>query len=321
MLWLAGCNAPRDNPYDPDADNYVGPGASSISGRVTTYAGEELAGAEIMANPLSPGAVRGSYSNSAGYYTITEVLPGSYQLLCSLNGYASDTMEISVPEKAFLTGKNFALNGFPIIHDFQVTSHYINASVLPFLYYQIRGQATLTLPDDINDMAGVFLQTQLGLQWAMNFDVQSGDSFHYSISLNESSLPGGSVDSIEGHYFICSVLDTSGIAIQSEPATIRRYLINPPYTLSPGYNVLIYETNPWLTWDPYTAPFYFEYTARVYNTDGLSPVLYRQQSDVSATEDSVQTGFLPSGEYIWTLEVIDEYGNSALSLDAKFQVF
>jgi len=77
VLWLAGCNAPRDNPYDPDADNYVGPGASSISGRVTTYAGEELAGAEIMANPLSPGAVRGSYSNSAGYYTITEVLPGS----------------------------------------------------------------------------------------------------------------------------------------------------------------------------------------------------------------------------------------------------
>ena len=319
-LLSLGCNAPRDNPYDPDADNYIGPGSSGISGRVTTYTGQALSGAEIVATPVGMGPVRGAYSNSGGYFAVTNVPVGAYLLQCFLTGFASDSMAITVSDSGLITGKNFILNGLAAIHNLQVTSRYINTPSIPSLYYQIRAQAALSLPDGINDIDAVFLRTQLGLEWEMTFDSQVQDSFYYFISINENTLPGGSVEGIIGHYFFCAVLDTAGVTVESDPATILRFLDEVPYTYSPGYGEEVFEPQPWLVWDPYSANFYFTHTARVFNNDGPAPVLYWQLANITAGEDSIQTVYLPNGGYLWNLEVIDEFGNTAISLDAAFQV-
>jgi len=319
-LLSVGCNAPRDNPYDPDADNYIRPGAGGISGRVTTYTGYGLGGAEVIATPSGEGPVRGAFSNSAGDFMVTNVPVGAYLLKCFLAGFASDSMAISVSDTSLITGKNFILNGLPVIQFLQVTSRYINTPAIPSLYYQIRAEAALSLPDGINDIDTVFLRTQLGLQWEMTFDSQVQGSFYYFTSINENTLPGGSVEGIIGHYFFCAVLDTAGVTVASDPATILRFLDAVPYTYSPGYDEEVYVPDPWLVWDPYSANFNFTYTARVFNNDGQAPVLYWQQANIAAGEDSLQTGNLPNGHYLWNLEVIDDFGNTAVSLDAAFRV-
>jgi len=55
------------------------------------------------------------------------------------------------------------------------------------------------------------------LEWEMTFDSQVQDSFYYFISINENTLPGGSVEGIIGHYFFCAVLDTAGVTVESDP--------------------------------------------------------------------------------------------------------
>lgn len=321
LLSLGGCDAPRDNPYDPGAGNYFGPGVGtgSLAGQVTGLAGQHLSGAVVLATS-SAGAIQGDASNAQGSYLILDVPAGVYQLVCTLPGYAPDSASAIVLVAQQTGGVDFRLDALPAVPYFVVTSHYYHQEIIPPLYYSINAQARISEPDGRNDLDTVALEIEGGSQYALSYDSTSSPFFCYHLDLGEESLPGQSVDSIMGKTFGCFVSDTSGNWAISNPDFIRRYFVDYPVPLSPNDNEAVFVWMPPLVWDPFNASFPFSYAARVYRDYGSSHPLVWEQSSISPTETSVVVDSLDNGNYFWTLEVTDEYGNSAQSLQAAFIV-
>jgi hypothetical protein len=314
------CNAPRDNPLDPDADNYIGPYGlnGTISGTVESLAGLHVSGALVLTIP----GYRGALTGADGSYLIEDVEPGDYQVVCAPDGFEPDTLMVSVTPKASV-GANFRLDALPVVQSFQVTSQFIHQTGIPPDFYTIYAKSLVTDPDGVGDVEQVTFHIEDYLDTLMSYNPDSsvGSSFFYSLFLEEHNFPYGTVDSIKWKHFSCIVEDTSGNKASSDTLTIIRYFDDYPITISPtGYEV-ISTPDVQLVWESFNAFFFFTYDVRVYQrVSGTIYSLFWQSSGISSADTSIIVNEDFTNEfYYWELWVIDEYQNSARSAEAHFQ--
>ncbi|TKJ39014.1 hypothetical protein CEE37_11350 [candidate division LCP-89 bacterium B3_LCP] len=323
-LTIFACDAPRDNPYDPESGNYIGPvgeidSVGSISGTVTSLGFIALPNVLVLTSPGYIGAV----TNSNGDYLIEGISAGDYQVFCNPEGFEPDTLDISV-NIGQVTEADFRLDALPVIEDFQVISqfvHQINPPVPPE-YHIIFAQTLLTEPDGLNDIVSVTLHIEDFLDTLMSYnpDSSSGGSFYYDFYLPEEQFPYGNVDSIRWKHFSCTVEDTSGNSSATEPIPVMRFFETYPIPTSPIDDEVVGPPEVALIWEEFDQTFFFTYDVRVYREIGSNVYsLFWQQSGISAsvTTVTVNSSFV-NDEYYWELWVFDEYENSARSAKAHF---
>lgn len=317
------CDAPRDNPLDSKASNYIGPygQAGTISGRVTNLASIHLSGALVLTVP----GYRGALTNADGYYLMEDVLPDSYQVFCAPDGFEPETLEVYVDYRE-AEEVNFLLDALPVIQSFQITSQLIHQTGIPPDFYTIYAKSLVTDPDGFGDIEQVFLHIEDYTDTLMSYNPDSsvGSSFFYSLYLPEEAFPYGTVDSIKWKHFACIAEDISGNVASSDTLSIIRFFDEYPIPVSPIDNVVVSTEQVQLNWESFNAFFFFTYDVRVYREiDPAPPAVYSlfwQRLGISLADTSVFVDEnFTTDNYYWELGVFDEYQNSARSAKAYFR--
>jgi hypothetical protein len=320
LIW--GCNASRNNPYDPRSGNYLGPEANpgSISGRVTRLYSPSvgLNGVLIRSLPDSLGFTIAATSNSQGFYSIPDVSPGQYQLVCSLAGYLSDTVSVQV-NAGTSTLSNFALDALPVIQSFQITSQFISYGPLPpFLERAILAQITVIDADGFSDFNHLnlslngFIDTNF-----VGLDSAIGSISYHSIRLPQTVFPGDTISvNLVEYPFLSTVWDDSGGSASAivSIANIMPFLPEEDPIQSNDFFPPVD-----LSWQPYSFSYFFVYNVRITNV-GTQLIAWYQEGIPS---DSLHVSMLlPNATYTWVLEVADNFGNFARSAPStQFTVF
>lgn len=318
---LYACDAPRDNPLDPEADNFIGL-RGSIAGKVTNLISAPVTDALVLTIP----GCRGAFTDSLGNYIIedveTDVDSRDYQIFCAPSGFEPDTLSVTVYPGS-LAVRDFRLDALPVIQDFQVTSHYIyQPGETPPDYYTIFARSHLTDPEGLGDIKIVLLKVEGDPDTLMSYDPDSstGSSFFYFVNLY--FLPF-EVDSLKLKHFTCLVEDTSGNTTSSLPLSIMRFFVTSPILIYPDplNHQIITTPFPTLVWYPFEGQFFYTHTARIFRELSTYNELVWQRSGIASYVDTATVDdSLSSDDYYWELEVYDEYGNSSRSEPAYFEV-
>jgi hypothetical protein len=323
VLLIWGCNAPRNNPYDPQSSNYLGPEANpgSISGRVSKLFSPSLgiSGALIRSLPDSLGFTIAATSNSLGFYSISDISPGQYQLVCSLIGYLNDTLSVQV-NSGTTSESNIHLDALPVIQSFQITSQYIfYGPTPPTLERAILARVTLTDADGFSDInhLNLFLNGFIDTTF-VGLDSVIGALSYHSIRLPQTVFPGDTIGQVlVGDQFTCTAWDDAG-GNANVSASIAHIL-----PVIPEQNVtqtIFFGPPIVLSWQPYDFNFPFVYNVQITRILPLPQVIAWTQEGISSESLSVSPT-LPDATYTWILQVEDDFGNMSQSAPStQFEV-
>lgn len=317
-LLIGACDVPRNNPYDPQADNYLGSEANlgSLSGRVTRLYSPAvgLSGAQIASLPDNSGFIIAAASGPNGNYTIENVPPGQYQLICSLSGHLADTISVTIYPGTQST-VNFHLDALPVIQNFTITSQYIAWGVPP-LYLERALLATITATDEdgFTDIDSLHLNLEGVLDTTFfNPDSTGGITCRQFIRLSQTVFPGGTISpDLVGDNFHCTVKDKSSGLGQASSTVAHIFPTLPVPDVVPP-NIWDWMQPFILEWAPYTASFPFTYSAWISPSATPTQITWHQD-DIPSTITHTDSIMIDPGNYIWTLEIIDDYGDFARAL-------
>jgi len=318
-LFLLGCDAPRKNPYDPASSNYIGSNApvSTIFGTVQTRNFEPIQDAFVFI----PGVAAVS-SNEFGEYQITN-LPAKddYQVICSQDGFLSDTALVSI---GFLDSKrqNFELNALPEFINFDVTTRLVyNEPFSPLIYHELNATTMVYDPDGSVDIDTVlFTTTDSLILFGFKEAEVENDTAIFTLTVREADLPVEDFyDMIDEEYY-CHVYDKSGAENTSPIRLITRIFDTYPQPEFPTGGIPFLEDTLYVVWDNYEESFDFSFSVYLYY--GSVSESFWDSTGIDRTDSSIvyDGEDLDPASYYWRVEAIDNYGNSALSNKAYFEI-
>lgn len=94
---------------------------SSISGRVGSTSGGNVADANIQAENQGSGAVTTTTSNSSGQYALGSLAPGTYEVIASKAGFVADTLVVTLAAGQEAQNQDFSLQSTVVVLRGQVT--------------------------------------------------------------------------------------------------------------------------------------------------------------------------------------------------------
>jgi hypothetical protein len=123
---------------------------------------------------------------------------------------------------------------------------------------------------------------------------------------------------VAGKPFVVSFAVQGDSVYQLAPVYMFRVIYDTPLLLEPTGRDTV-GVNPQLTWQLYDAPFTFNYLTTVWRDEAEFEVQIWTSDSLSADTSRLIVDIpLPTGNYYWTLFVIDAYGNYSRSVEGEF---
>ncbi len=315
MLLGSGCfeGAPRRHPLDPQGENYQN--VAGVTVQVTSFYAplRPLSGATVR---VTPGSFWGT-TDAQGQTFIENLPSGSYTILVEKTGYApqSQTIQVTAGDAASV---DVRLPGLPAFTKIDINSNHISRWwPPPEELYRLNLDITLEDPDGVADIEEVWLFIP-----DFEFNIKLGapiEPGRYVESLSENELPAP-LGSLVGHELIFYAMDRSDITNTSDAITILRVIDTPPEAVAP-IGLADIETNaPRLSWESTPVNFPYTYEVNVVRVDNNLQNVVLSISNISSDSLAVQTSALTTGEYFWTVSVVDEFGNRSRSREAGFRI-
>jgi len=316
--YFFSCTTPAEhsNPLDPKSSAFSE--AGSLTGTVTTYyaPSRPLANVEIRLSPESALA----FTNSRGEFSFLNLLAGDYELRAALANYAAITTAIHL-EKRQHRAITIPLDGLPKVDSALVITERRALSPNSTRYLLQIENVIASDPDGINDIKRlIFIAPDFNFADTLALvDRANGiwrRQFRPEELAAEPSLPVWL-----GHPLYIQAEDFPGQKTTAGPFYIARVIQEEPEALSPNNNVVITASPLFFQWRVGAAPF--PYTQEVEIQDVLDPESKTILPGIppGTTIKSYSGGGLPpAGNYIWTVKIVDEFGNSSRSKPAAFQV-
>ena len=322
LLWLmplVSCfnQAERDNPLDPDSGRYRKIGG--IEGHVYTYYApfRPLASAFVMLLPEHQCTV----TNSDGAFEFKNLKPGQYQVTVRYPDYAVDTSNVEVVANT-ITPVQFNLNGLPQLDTLILLAGYEHVAAEPLFSPTrlIQSSATVHDPDGFADIASVTVTIpRLGIKKTLS-PTQAVDI--YSKRIEEVDLPVNRIEELIGQPFYVEIKDRVGAVCRYGPSFMTRVIAEEAEIISPHEFELV-GNQPRLQWNRQSLPYFFNYRVEIFVLSGYEVIIpaLRTYADISReiSEFNISKP-LPPGAYLWTVYVVDRYGNWSRSKPATFQV-
>ena len=312
MVWGCFEGAPHSNPLDPRSDNFEN--AGSVTGTVTQlyppFSG--LSGVELR---LSPGDYL-TTSDGAGRFDFLGVEEGRYTISAELDGFIAEeqVVDVEINQQA---GVIFRMDGVPFIRELDIqTFHLSRWWPPPVDQFWLDISARVDDPDGIADIEAVFVDIPI-VDLADTLLVER-DVGQFSLRLREEDI-GVSVEAIAGHDINITVRDREGEQSVLMGQRISRIIGETPVANNPtGLNEA--ESNPpAFFWSDVRVNYPFTYQIDVARVDENIPTPVQTIPGISSDSLSVQaTVSLPAGQYIWTVSIVDEFGNQSRSREAGF---
>ncbi|MCF7809440.1 hypothetical protein K9N50_00480 [bacterium] len=156
--------------------------------------------------------------------------------------------------------------------------------------------------------------------------LQSGATLHrWFKRIDETLLPNNGLGDLIGYPLTLFYVNGNGRVSDGVEFQLYRVIYDVPQTFFPNNDTLLNINQPELIWEPYDADFSFTYSVNILHiaegsTEGI-PVYSYDEIPMDSTSHKVENN-LTSAPYflVWTVTVIDEFGNEARSLTANFRI-
>jgi len=308
IILILNCfpDAPRDNPLDPA-------NGISLSGSVNRlYSNNALPNATIR---LKPGN-RISITNGNGIYQFSDISPGNYSLIVSMDGFSSDTAEINIEKNIEV---NFSLDSLPNFQNISVTTTHITHWFPPDDIYTVVLEAAGYDGDGTGDIKDVWYRIE-----QINFSdtlqrVAPGSNIFRGQAV-ASSLPVINLHELIGKPFMFFIEDIPGNNSVSSPHFISRIIEETPQLASPVGLAIISSFPITFRWQAITnIQFPFTQKIEIYSI-GLGLKVDEMSSIGSNMSEYIYSTPLSNGDYYWILYIVDELGNQSGSKEGSFRV-
>lgn len=327
VLVLAGClgDAERGNPLDPLSDNFVR--AGGVTGAVVRLSApaQGVPWASVRLSPVTGGADLVARAGGDGRFNLTGVPAGDYLMSAGADGYASEDTTITVTVGR-LTEQSVRLDALPRVSAQSVRSERINRFFPPpEVFSRIVVEATVVDADGAGDLARVefvipsfdggatelFRDTLVAVPGTPNL-------FRRTFTEEELPVP---VQALLGRNLFVEVQDQAGSVGISHDTHVVRIVEAIPQAVFPLSNNVV--SPPFtLEWEPLTLPYPFTWRVDlIFVPEAGQELLVGTLANIpSASTTAAVSSNLQPGLYAWRVSAVDEFGNSARSLEAGFRV-
>lgn len=312
---LTGCfeGAPRNNPLDPRGENFQDAGGLTV--QVTTFYAPKRGLGEVTVQ-TDPGNFTGQ-TDASGTVFIPDLASGAYTIHASRDGYATQSTVIEVTAGEF-SNVALALPGLPEFLDIDInTVHISRWWPPPQELFRLNLNVELDDRDGLADIESVWLEIP-SLDYRVNLSPQTTPGT-FSRLIQGDSLPAP-LPALLGQDMFLYAEDRSATINQSEKQAIFRVIEASPLAVSPRDLDLLDTSSPALSWEATSINFPFTYTVNVVRVDNNIQNLVRSIPEIPADSTSLQLDALATGEYFWTVSVVDAFGNTSRSREAGFRI-
>ncbi len=303
----------RTHPLDPLGENFENEGRLALF--VTNFYLPRSGLAEISVN-LSPGTITGQTDGEGRFVSSLE--EGMYEVLIEKDGYATiDTLiEITAGE---VVNMEVALPGLPVFNDFEINSLHVSRWFPPPTeLFSIQVDAMLDDQDGVADIDSLWvLIDSFNFREAVLVQSEPG-RFVHSISSNGLAV---SLNALLGHDIRLKAKDRSGTVSFSDTKSLVRVINDTPLAGEPDELQNVPDPQPLFTWQPIILDFPYTYRVDIVQVnDNIQSTVQTIQNISSSDTSVVASAPLSTGEYFWTVSVVDEFGNRSRSREAGFRV-
>jgi hypothetical protein len=312
LISLSACleDVSRDNPLDPANGN----NSLQLSGQVLTFyhPRKAISQASILIQPGNLVVL----SDEDGRFTFRNIESGTYTLICQAEGYQLDSANVTVQASFSHT---FLLDGLPQFEKISIKAHHRSRWFPREELYFLELETLVNDPDGIGDIQSVLCEIP-----AINFTdtLRAGiNAGEFSSTLFDSDLPVASVHQLIGRQVHFSVTDDFGTTTISEPKYLTRIIEQSPTLISPVELQPIDNYPIDFQWQRVSVPYPATLKIEIFQIN-LGIAFRAKEIDNISIQDQAYSYSenLSPGDYFWTLNIIDEFGNSSSSREGTFQI-
>ena len=313
---MLACTTPAEhsNPLDPESPRYTT--AGSLRVRVTSFYPpyQALAGARIRLLPL----LMEVQSDAEGQYTFAELQSGDYTIVATKAGY--DTVQLVAQVRAReLQTLEPRLNALPQLLSARIVCARIATrnALAPRLVLEVFAEATDN--DGANDVTRVVIHFP---GRAQNDTLQrEGGPTRWKRVFTEEEIAPVNPHDLVGVPLQIFAEDGNGKKSAPFAMQLARVITEEPLPTFPQNGASINPNNIIMRWDLPALNFDHKQSLEVTRLDAGFPVSIFTASKIEAGETFLPyPGRLASGNYYWTVKIIDSFGNSSRSKEAPFVV-
>jgi hypothetical protein len=302
--------AGRDNPLDPaNGDNNL-----QLSGQVLTFyhPRKAIPQASILVQPINLVVL----SDKEGNYKLNSLKPGDYTLICEAEGYELDSANITIQSSITHT---FLLDGLPHFEEISLMAHHRSRWFPREELYFIEMETEVSDPDGIGDIQSVICEIpSIDFIDTLQAEIEGGK---FSNMLFDGDLPVSSVHQLIGREIFFRVEDDFGTITTSEAKFLTRIIEQSPQILSPFELQTIDSFPIEFQWERVSVPYPASLKIEIFQIN-LGVAFKTDEIDNIPIDDRnyLFSGNLGQGDYYWTLNIVDEFGNSSSSREGTFQI-
>lgn len=309
ILLFWGCEAPRNNPVDPDntLDNLP-----KIEGEIFSSGSLEspLPLARITFVPSSSF----TFSGEDGRFSLPVSKKTDGLLLIEKSGFRTDSIFVDWNNGDKIQLRRSLLK-FPVPVKLSIVANTLNR--FPDLkFYSFLAEIELA---ESNEFIDSIIVESRSKKIKFKLDRQPGDRDFkkelFSFQIEGLSSPFSIVDEVFDPVFFLS----GGITFNPGPIMVTRVIDQEVKFLTPA-NGQIVGSSFRLIWEKFSPGWDHSYSVEVY-LDDLTPILVWQKEKIDKNETGVDVNQqLPPGDYFWVVFCKDSFGNSTRSKPASFSV-
>ncbi len=333
---LTSCNAPRENPLDPNSSNYIAPQMPEAVSDLSLgeqngsacklvwtapegaaayhlyYGGDQWNGINLSQATEYPGEMTGVKPAETMQYQWVDVAPNDTTrwVLFSiseegLESEPSNMVEIITPKR----------NRQAVTSIIARTRRLELWSALDWISFEV--DAIVADTDGVDSVWIEWDDVSIGKLTNM------GDGRSWAGEFPDFDLPTESVDALIGHSLFLHHLDREGFSTSDEEFTLVRVIRTVPTIYAPAANDTVGPL-PELRWRGYGEAFEFAYIITITHINQAyvpTVVLVDTITDPYQTTYQVQDSLTLNPQYfLWTVSILDEFENEARSSEAIFRV-
>lgn len=319
LLVLNGClsDAPRDNPLDPLSENFSSNG--SVQGRIViANLSTGIAGASIRNETASVSVT----SDSSGNFLFSNLTSGVHQFIASKTNFTSDTFSVTIQSGTPVQVIR-GLNGAPTVTFQQILTRKID-QYFPSPQYFVDITATVTDPNGIAELDSVWFGVD-SLQFPLTYSVTT-KNFHATIY--KYDFPTNSIQWLVGKPLSIISRDIKKAVNISTPFYVTRVIENEATAKYPSSvnNDTVKVDSLYFTWTPPNVTYNYSYSITLSRVDaGTQTIVWSLTNLNSFNEEYLfytqpNRPTLIAGNYVWTISVVDDFGNYGRSKESAFVI-
>lgn len=307
VVLTLSCDAPRNNPLDPENPDNV---LSLLSGYVQTITIPHIpiSGARVLWQ--NEGVVRTSRSD--GFFQMENIKKEDGWIYIEKEGFSTDSIFLKWENNKEVLVESF-LNSIPKIDSLMFFSSVENKYPSK---QRFSIEIKVRVSDSENDVDTVLIKNDdLGVEEKLEYNPESKffEEIFSPVDLNVTSI-----DEVIGKDFLIIVQDASERNFNVGRSTIKRIIKEEIIFDQPANNISV--SVPFsIKWRRFDPGFDFYFVIQIYTNEVQPELVWERIADSEEISFLVESDLAPR-EYFWVIWCYDEFFNRGRSKPATFQI-